>query len=159
MMELAGSGTELNPTGRIAVFSNAVLFQAGTPLYKQMPGTEYAWHELIVKLTDTANYKTVCEAILKEIHAIYDGYRAQIEQQHQGVQNWMQVAIDLPTVESRLQFNGGGFQLCARFPVEIKQASETDEKLTQALLELMAKNPEIKSAVASTPVIQASVRG
>jgi small-conductance mechanosensitive channel len=159
MMELAGSGPELNPTGRIAVFSNAVLFQAGTPLYKQMPGTEYAWHELIVKLTDAANYKIVCEAVLKEIQAIYDGYRAKIEQQHQGVQNWMQVAIDQPVVESRLQFNGGAFQLCARFPVEIKQAAETDEKLTQALLDLLATHPEIKSAVASTPLIQASVRG
>ena len=159
LMELAGSGTELNPTGRIAVFSNAVLFQAGTPLYKQMPGTEYAWHELIVKLTDTANYKIVSDAILKEIQAIYDGYRTQIEHQHQGVQNWMQVALDLPAIESRLQFNGGGVQFCARFPVEIKQASETDEKLTQALLELLAKSPEIKSAVASTPVIQPSVRG
>jgi hypothetical protein len=71
----------------------------------------------------------------------------------------MQVAIDQPVVESRLQFNGGAFQLCARFPVEIKQAAETDEKLTQALLDLLATHPEIKSAVASTPLIQASVRG
>jgi hypothetical protein len=124
-----------------------------------MPGTEYAWHELIVKLTDAANYKIVCEAVLKEIQAIYDVYRPKIEQQHQGVQNWMQVAIDQPAVESRLQFNGDAFQLCARFPVQIKQAAATDEKLTQALLDLMATHPEIKSAVASTPVIQASVRG
>jgi uncharacterized protein YggL (DUF469 family) len=124
-----------------------------------MPGTEYAWHELIVKLTDTANYKIVCEAILKEIQAIYDGYRTKIEQQHQGVQNWMQVAIDRPAIESRLQFNGGACQLCVRFPVQIKQASATDEEVTQALLELLATQPEIKSAVASTPLIQASVRG
>jgi hypothetical protein len=159
MMELAGSGTELNPTGRIAVFSNAVLFQAGTPLYKQMPGTEYAWHELIVKLTDTADYKMVCEAMMKEVHAVYDGYRASIELQHRGVENWMQASIDQPSVESRLQFNAGAFQLWARFPVQIKQASETDEKLTRALLNLMSTHPEIKSAVASTPLIQASIRG
>jgi small-conductance mechanosensitive channel len=159
VMELAGSGTELNPTGRVAVFSNAVLFQAGTPLYKQMPGTEYAWHELIVKLADTANYKIVCEAILKELHAVYDGYRTNIERQHEGVQKWMKAAIDPPAIESRLQLNGGAFQLCARFPVQIKQASETDEKLTRALLELMERRPEIKNAVASTPFIQASVRG
>jgi hypothetical protein len=159
MMELAGSGTELKPTGRVAVFSNAVLFQAGTPLYKQMPGTDYAWRELIVKLTETANYKIVYEAILKEIHGVYDGYRPKIEQQHQNVQNWMQAPIDPPAIESRLQFNAGEFQLWARFPVQIKQASETDEKLTQALLELMEKHPEVKSAVASPPLIQASVRG
>src|SRR5581483_11500086 len=47
MMELVGSGTELHSTGRVAVFANSVLFQTGTPLYKQLPGTEYAWHELL----------------------------------------------------------------------------------------------------------------
>jgi Mechanosensitive ion channel len=159
MMELAGSGTELQSTGRVAVFSNAVLFQAGTPLYKQMPGTEYAWHELIVKLTDGADYSMVCGAITKEIQKVYDGYRASIERQHLLVQNWMQASIDSPGVETRLQFNAGALQLWARFPVQIRQASEADEKLTEALFDLMAKNPAIKSAVASTPVIQASVRG
>jgi Mechanosensitive ion channel len=159
MMELAGSGTELNPTGRVAVFSNAILFQAGTPLYKQIPGTEYAWHELIVKLTDGANYKLVCDAVLKEVHAVFEGYRTKIEQQHRGVENQMQTSIDPPAVESRLQFNAGSFQLWARFPVQIKEASETDEKLTRALIDLIAKTPDLKSAVASTPVIQASVRG
>ncbi|HEX3471435.1 MAG TPA: mechanosensitive ion channel family protein [Silvibacterium sp.] len=159
MMELAGSGIELNPTGRIAVFSNAVLFQTGTPLYKQMPGTEFAWHELTIKLTDTANYKTVCDAILKETHAVYDEYRDRIEQQHRNIQNWMQASIEAPAVQSRLQFNAGGFQLWVRFPVEIRHAAQTDEKLTQALFDLMARNPEVKSAVAAMPVIQASVRG
>jgi hypothetical protein len=158
LMELAGSGTEMNPTGRVAVFSNAVLFQAGTPLYKQVPGTEYAWHELIVKLSDTANYKAVCEAVMKEVHAVSDGYRTEIELQHRDVANWIQTPIDSPIIESRLQFNGDGLRLWARFPVQIKNASETDEKLTQALLDLMANNPEIKGGVASTPLIQASIK-
>ncbi len=159
MMELAGSGTALNPTGRVAVFSNAVLFQAGTPLYKQIPGTEYAWHELTVKLTDAANYRLVCDAMMKEVHAIYESYRTQIERQHRDVQNWMQTAIDPPGIESRLQFSGGAFQLWARFPVQITNASEVDEKVTQALFDLMARNAEVKAAVAATPMIQASVRG
>ena len=159
MMELAGNATELHPTGRVVVFSNAVLFQAGTPLYKQMPGTEYAWHELIVKLTDGANYKAVSDAVMKEVHSVYDGYRSHIEQQHRGVETLMQASIDPPTIESRLQFNAGTFQLWARFPVQIRNASATDEQLTQALLHLMTSNPEIKNGVASTPLIQASVRG
>src|SRR3984957_10072622 len=159
LMELAGSGAALNPTGRVAVFSNAVLFQAGTPLYKQIPGTEYAWHELIVKLADAADYKFVCEAVLKEVHSVFDGYRSTIEQQHRGVENQMQTTIAPPTIESRLQFNAGSFQLWARFPVQIREAAETDEKVTRALADLIAGTPDIKSAIASTPVIQASIRG
>jgi small-conductance mechanosensitive channel len=159
LMELAGTGTSLNPTGRIAVFSNAVLFQAGTPLYKQIPGTEYAWHELIVKLTDAADYKMVCEAVMKEVHAVYEEYRLAIERQHAGAESAIQASIDPPVVESRLQFTGGSFQLWARFPVQFEHASEADEKVIRALLDLISRVPEIKAAVAATPVIQASVRG
>jgi small-conductance mechanosensitive channel len=159
MMELSGTGSELNPTGRVAVFSNAVLFQAGTPLYKQIPGTRFAWHELTVKLNDGANYKLICEAVLKEVHTVYEEHRVDIEQQHKGVEDQMQIPINLPAVESRLQLNGGSFQLWVRFPVEIQHAAEMDEKLTEALVDLFGKNPEVKSGVAATPVIQASVRG
>ena len=159
LMELAGTGTMLNPTGRVAVFSNAVLFQATTPLFKQMPGTGYAWHELTVQLADAADYRTVCPAIMAVVQGVYEGYRAEIEQQHTTVQNWMQASIEAPGVESRLQFTAGAFQLWARFPVEIRQAAETDEKITHALLELMATNPAIKAAVTARPSIQPSVRG
>jgi hypothetical protein len=159
LMELAGSGNALNPTGRVAVFSNAVLFQAGTPLYKQLPGTGYAWHELTVKLADGADYNVVCDAIVKEVHAVFEGYREGIEGQHKAVQQWMQASIDSPAVESRLQLNGGVFQLWVRFPVEIRGAAEIDEKMTHALLHLIATDPAVKAAVVGTPSIQASVRG
>ncbi len=159
VMELSGTGTSLNPTGRVAVFSNAVLFQAGTPLYKQLPGTEYAWHEMTVQLADGIDYKAACDALLQPVHAAYEEYRPSIERQHEGVQNWMQATIESPGVESRLQFSGGAFQLWVRYPVEIGKAGSTDEKITHALLDLMAANPAIKAAVAGRPSIQPSVRG
>lgn len=159
MMELAGSGTTLNPTGRVVVFSNAVLFQASTPLYKQVPGAEYAWHELIVKLNDTADQQKMTDAILQRVEAIYEVYRSRIEEQHQFVQSWMQAPIDPPGIEARLQFNAGVFQLWVRFPVQISDAAETDEKLTESLLDLMHHDEAVKAGIASTPTIQASIRG
>ena len=159
LMELAGSGSALNPTGRVAVFSNAVLFQAGTPLYKQMPGTGYAWHELTVKLAEGTDYIPVCDAILKEVDSVFQAYRGEIERQHHTVQQWMQATIQAPAIESRLQFTGGVIQLWVRFPVEIHEAAETDEKVTHALLQLMAQDPAVKAAVKETPSIQPSVRG
>lgn len=159
VMELAGSSTELNPTGRVAVFSNAVLFQPTTPLYKQVPGTGYSWHELIVKLSDAADYKSVCSEILRIIESTYQEYKPAVLRQHQAVQNWMQTNLDAPEIESRLLFAGGVFQFWARFPVEIEDAAATDEKITHALLDLMAANPAFKAAVAGPPTIQSAVRG
>jgi hypothetical protein len=71
----------------------------------------------------------------------------------------MQIPIKSPAVESRIQLTGGVFQLWVRFPVAIEHAAEMDEQLTEALVDLIAKNAEVKSGVAGLPVIQASVRG
>ncbi len=159
MMELAGQGTDLNPTGRVVVFSNAVLFQAGTPLYKQLPGTEYAWHELIVKLSQTANYKAAIDAILKLVDSIYEQYRASIEEQHQAVERSLQASMESPTIHSRVQFADGGLQLLVRFPVEMQERSRVTEQLTKEFLGLMQDEPGMKDAITAVPVIQASVKG
>ena len=159
MMELAGSSTELHPTGRVAVFSNAVLFQAGTPLYKQMPGTEYAWHELTAKLSLTANYRAASDAMLQAIRSVYEGYRARIESQHRAVETWMDTPIDTPTIDSRMLLVDDGLQFWVRFPVEIREAAAIDERITQSLLQLMSGDPEVKGAITSPPLIKAAVKG
>ena len=159
VMELAGSGTELQQTGRVAVFSNAILFQAGTPLYKQIPGTEYAWHELTVKLQQTANHSHATDAILSTVREVYNGYRVRIEQQHKNLETWMDAGIEAPEVTSRLQLVDGGLQLLVRYPVEIRDASVVDERLTEALLQLMENDEAIKQAVTAPPAIKAAVKG
>src|SRR5580704_1395608 len=75
LMELAGTGIELYPTGRVVMFSNSVLFQAGTPLFKQLPGTEHAWHEVAVGLTPESNYKSVQEKVSAAVNSVYEKYR------------------------------------------------------------------------------------
>ena len=159
LMELAGSGTQLKPSGRVAVFSNAVLFQAGTPLYKQIPGGEFTWHELIVKLKLEASYKEATERILDTVNKIYNGYRSTIEKGHSDMERWMQVGAEVPQIESRLQFQGDSVQFWVRYPLQLRRAAEVDEQLTSALLELIENVPEVKSAVAALPIIQPSVKG
>ncbi len=159
VMELAGSGTELHPTGRVAVLSNAILFQAGTPLYKQMPGTEYAWHELTVKLTPNADYKAVSDRLLSTVTEIYNSYKAGIQSQYRQLQAWMDTPIAEPAIESHLQLVEGGLQLWVRYPVELRDAAATDDRITQAMLHLMATDQQIKDSVTSPPAISAVVKG
>jgi small-conductance mechanosensitive channel len=159
VMEMAGSGTDLYATGRVAVFSNAVLFQAGTPLFKQMPGTQYAWHELTVKLSQDADYRAAVQEITKALQGVYDGYRDQVERQHRKLELWMDSGADLPGIQSNLLLVDGGLQFWVRFPVIIRQAAAVDEKMTEALLHLMASDPKVKAAVSGAPVIKAAVKG
>lgn len=159
VLELAGSGTDLYPSGRVAVFSNAVLFQAATPLFKQLPGTEYLWHELTVKLTTDSDYRPAVQAMLKSVQNVYDGYRQQIERQHQELESWMDSSLDTPGVQSSLQLVDGGLQFWARFPVLIRQTTETDDRMTESLLATIASDPKVKAAVGAPPVIKAAVKG
>ncbi len=81
LMELAGTGIDLYPTGRVVVFSNSVLFQAATPLFKQIPGTEYAWHEVAFNLVPGGNHKLAQEKLFQAVNAVHDQYREGFERQ------------------------------------------------------------------------------
>jgi hypothetical protein len=158
MMELTGSGTELHPTGRVAVFANSVLFQAGTPLYKQMPGTEYAWHELTVKLKPNTDYRAATQAVVNAITQVYSGYKENIEQQHRRVEAWMDTPIETPRIESRLQLDEG-LQFAVLYPVEIRNAGSTDDKIVQAVLDVVHNNQTVAQAIEGSPNVKAVIKG
>jgi hypothetical protein len=159
LAEMAGTGPEMYSTGRVAVFSNAVLFQAGTPLYKQVPGTDYKWHEMTIKLLPEAGHHRAAEAITKVVCTIYAEYREEVEAQSRSVEQWTDMWSGLPDVESILQFQEDGFQLLVRYPVKLRLASKIDQTVIEALLVLIENNEEMKQATSSLPVIRSAVKG
>ena len=160
LMELAGTGIELYPTGRVVMFSNSVLFQAGTPLFKQIPGTEYAWHEVAVSLTPESNYKLVQEKIAAIVQAIFEKYRGVIESQLGGTERRLEVSLQAPKPESRLQFtDSAGLEFVVRYPVDIRRAAEVDDSVTRSVLDALASTPDLKSSVSSPPKIRAAIKG
>ncbi len=158
LMELAGDGNELAPTGRVAVFNNSVLFQAGAPLYKQMPGIEYTWHEMTLSMQPASSCEQASKTILAMVGSIYEQYRESIERQHMNVMGWADIRAGMPKVESRLQFAGGGLQLLVRFPVKLDDAINVDEQVTLAMVRLMLEDEGVKAALIAGPTISASVR-
>ncbi len=158
MMELVGTGTALHSTGRVAVFANSVLFQTGTPIYKQMPGTEYAWHELTAKMNSGADVRAASEAVLKVVQDVYAGYSGRIQAQHQSVESWMGTALPAPQVESRLQLVDGGLQYAVLFPVEIEHAAEADQQIAEELVQRMKTEGALKAGMTELPVIKAAVK-
>jgi small-conductance mechanosensitive channel len=159
LTELAGTGIDLYPTGRIVVFANSVLFQAGTPLYKQIPGTEYAWHEVAVTLAPDANYKLVQDKVLDAVNSVYAQYRAGIERQYGDVERRVEIQLQMPSPEGKLQFTDTTLEFVVRYPVEIRKAAEVDDNITRKLLEIIAGDSGLKAAVSGTPRIRAAVRG
>jgi small-conductance mechanosensitive channel len=159
LMELAGTGLDFYPTGRIVVFSNAVLFQTGTPLFKQIPGTEYAWHEVAIMIAPNGNHKTAQEKLVAVVNAVYSKYQGEIERQHADVERRVDIQIEVPKPEARLQFVDTGLELLVRYPVEIRNAPDIDEQMTRKVLELVESDAALKEAIAGTPKIRSAVKG
>ncbi len=159
IMELAGTSIDLYPTGRIVVFSNSVLFQAGTPLFKQIPGTEYGWHEIAVTLAQGGNYKLVQDKLFGAVNGIYEQYRERIESQLGGIERQTEIQLKSPTPEAKLQLSDTGAEFVVRYPVDIRTASDIDDRVTRAVVDLMERDAELKSAIVGLPKIRAAIKG
>jgi small-conductance mechanosensitive channel len=159
IMELAGTGLDFYPTGRIVVFSNSVLFQTGTPLFKQIPGTEYAWHEVVVMIAPNGNHQAAQEKLVATVNQIYAKYRSDIESQHAAIERRVDIQIEMPKPEARLQFADAGLELLVRYPVEIRRAPDIDEEMTRKVLDLVDNDAVLKAAVSGTPKIRSVVKG
>src|SRR6202050_1341192 len=159
LMELAGTGLDFYPTGRIVVVSNAVLFQTGTPLFKQIPGTEYAWHEVVVMIVPNGNHKAAQEKLMAAVNAVYSQYREEIERQHYAIERHVDIQVELPRPEARLQFADAGLELLVRYPVEIRKAPDIDENMTKKVLELVETDAELKAVISGLPKIRSAVKG
>ncbi len=157
IMELAASGGDLYPTGRIAVFSNSVFFQAGMPFYKQIPGTDYTWHEVAVPIVAGSNYKSVEEKILQAVNSVYDGYRKDIERQHTDVERRIDIYMQAPNPEPQLRFTDKGLEFRVRYPVELRKASSIDDEVTQRVLDVVNGEQDLKAAVSGPPTIRTPV--
>ncbi len=159
LMEMAGTGLDFYPTGRIVVFSNAVLFQTGSPLFKQIPGTEYAWHEVVVMIAPQGNHRAAQEKLVAAVNSVYSEYREEIERQHATIERRVDIQIDTPRPGARLQFADAGLELLVRYPVEIRKAPDIDEEMTRKVLQLIETDEVLKTAVSGTPKIRSAIKG
>jgi small-conductance mechanosensitive channel len=158
LMELAGNDVNLFPTGRIVVFSNSVLFQATTPLYKQIPGTDYTWHEVALQCVPGADYKLLEGKLLAAVNSIYDRYRPDIERQHNQLERLIEIQVKAPAPQAKLHFGDTGLEFIVRYPTEIRTAPDMDQQVTEAVLEIIEKEPNLKAAVTGLPRIRAAIK-
>ena len=154
LMELAGTGAELHPTGRIAVFANSVLFQTGTPLYKQIPGTSYAWHAISLKLKPEVDYQAAIREIRRAIEGVYQAYKGQVEHQYAQTELWLDASLPKPSIEAKLEFSDG-LRLVLLFPVPLSNAAQIDQQFVQSIVDLMYREQKVQAAIDGLPVLQA----
>jgi small-conductance mechanosensitive channel len=144
MMEVTG-GPSPRPTGRVVVFSNAVVFQANAGLFKQIPGTSFLWHDITLTLGPETDYRAAEKRLLEAVNHVYDDYREKMELQRRSMERALNTAgIREFTPESHLHITGSGLEVVIRYPVELSTAADIDDRITRALVESIEREPRLR---------------
>jgi small-conductance mechanosensitive channel len=154
LMEITRGPAPL-PTGRVVAFSNAVVFQANAGMFKQIPGTSFLWHEITLTLEPNSNYRQVEERVMQAVNKVFTEYRDQMEQQRRNVERSINSTLATFAPESRLHLTQSSLEVVVRYPVELGNAGEIDDKITREILNAIENDPKLRSQVTGIPSIKA----
>jgi small-conductance mechanosensitive channel len=142
LMEL---GEGARPTGRVVVFSNAIVFQANAGLFKPVPGTKFVWHEITLTLPPQSDYHQVENRMLKAVKTVFADYKDRMQLEHLKMQHAL---TGLPVhdldPESRLKLTPTGVEVVIRYPVELDQASEIDDRIARTVMDATDSEAKVK---------------
>ena len=144
LMELGGNGSDRQPTGRVVVFSNSIVFQSSASFFKQIPGTNFGWREVNFILAPNSDYTAAENRILAVIEKVYSGYRDKIELQARQMERSFNLPLDVPQPTSRLRLTPAGLEVVIRYPVDLGNSGQIDDQITRELLEALEKPPKLR---------------
>lgn len=156
VMELGGAG-DAQPTGRIVAFSNSIVFQPTAGVFKQIPGTNFVWHELKLTLAPESDYQEAKERISKAVDTALEEYRESIESQRLGMaKNLSTISPAELRPKVRLHYSGSGIEAWVRFPVDLQKAGEMDDDVMREVTAALEGEPKLKLVSAEMPIVTAA---
>ncbi|HEX3356777.1 MAG TPA: mechanosensitive ion channel family protein [Tepidisphaeraceae bacterium] len=153
LMELSGPTSDLHPTGRVVVFSNSVLFQPQA-FYKQMPGSDYIWHRVALTLAPEVDINLAEKRLMAAVNSVFADYQQSIERQHADITRSLHMDLGTPTPEGRIRFIDTGLEFVVRYPVDLHDAAQIDDRMTRQLLQAINQEPKLKLTGSGIPKIQ-----
>lgn len=152
VMELAGPG-DSQPTGRIVALSNSIVFQPTAGLFKQIPGTNFLWHELRLTLASETDYHTARERISQSVTEALAEYRDIIEAQRRSMElNLTTISTTELQPKIHLHYTAAGIEADIRYPVALDKAGEMDDRLMREVTTALSREPRMKLVSAEMPL-------
>jgi small-conductance mechanosensitive channel len=146
LMEVGG-GPGSRPTGRVVAFSNGVVFQANAGMFKQIPGTNFLWHEVMLTLSPENDYHRIEQSMLNAVTKVLSEYHEPMEMQRRNMERALySIRSGSFDPESRVRLTPSGLEVAIRYPVELSHAAEIDDRITRELLETIGHEPSLRIA-------------
>jgi small-conductance mechanosensitive channel len=155
VMELAGTGADAQPTGRMVAFSNSIAFQPNAGLFRQVPGTNFVWRETSLTFAADSDYTVVEQRLLTAIDAAFEDLEEDFAQLGHRMQKSL-TSIVVGPLAPRLRFKltPAGLEAVLRFPVEMSMAEEIDDRVARELVQAINTEPRLKVLAADVPTMQ-----
>ncbi len=157
LMELGGTGTHREPTGRVAVFSNAIVFQPSGNFFKQAPGTSFVWNEVRLTLAPDIDYRLAEKRLLDAVDEVFARYRDRVMRDYRHLERDLNVMLETPKPQSRLHLSQSGLEIVIRYPAETYTAPQITDEISRRVLDAINREPSLRLAQQGTANIQSQV--
>jgi small-conductance mechanosensitive channel len=154
MMELGGSGTHRQPTGRVVVFSNAIVFQPSGNFFKQAPGTSFVWNEVRLTLAPDCDYRLAEKRLLDSVDEVFARYRDKVLGEFRHLERDLNVMLETPKPQSRLHLSQSGLEIIIRYPAEARTAPMITDEVSRRVLDAINREPSLRLATQGIANIQ-----
>jgi len=147
LMELTGGGSTHQPTGRVVVFPNSIIFQSNGNFFKQAPGTNFVWNELKLMLAPECDYRLVEKRLVEVVENVYARYRDTVQRQHCDLERDLSLQLEPPRPQSRIRLGQNGIELTIRYPADTRHAVQIADEISWRVLDAIAQEPALRFAV------------
>jgi small-conductance mechanosensitive channel len=158
MLELGSGGTDAQPSGRVVAFSNSIVFQPASGVFRQIPGTSFVWHEISLTFSAEDNSRMIRERMAAAVDTALKDYHEEMERQMHHMQKTLNSisAIELrPGI--RLQFTASGIEVTVHFPVGLRDAEEIDDHVMREIYSAIEQAPKLTLVGSGMPTLRTDI--
>ena len=152
LMEL--SLQDKQPTGRVVVYSNAVVFQPNGNFFKQAPGMGFVWNEIKLTLAPDCDYRLAEKRVVDAIEEVFSRYRERVQRDFRYLEADLHVLLESPRPQSRLQLTSAGLDMIVRYPADVRTAVQIADEVSRRVLDAIKREPGLTLVSPGTANIQ-----
>jgi len=158
LLELGSGGTDAQPSGRVVAFSNSVVFQPTAGVFKQIPGTNFVWHEISLTFSPEGNYRLIQERITIAVDTALKDYREETDRQMRHMEQTLNaISVIELRPRTRLHITASGIEVTVRFPVGLQNAAEIDDRVMREIYAAIEQEPKLKLVGSGMPALRTDI--
>ncbi len=153
MMELGGEGAEREPTGRLLVMPNSVVFRE--KFANRAYGTSLGWDELELTVSPDCDYALAEKKLVGAVEEVFSRYRDAARSGSREMERRFHLRLEPPRPQSRLSIGSDAIRLSVRYPVDVRMRAQITDEISRRLLDSLKREPSIRLVPNTTPALRA----